>query len=407
MVRITLPSVRGVAITLMIRLTIGAVTMHRETQSIRRLMRNKAIRKQDLALSSAGDVIGNRRLMRKVGTAKRRSLDLRAREEVLRSGHLKCVDGPFSGRARAVMQFLDGSYTNLLFGVISLRRQMSKFKMDVDHVVLIDSAGKHFKEMQEALCEIGVDRVVPVDGYIQSIVKDCDYCRKTNFNKLFAFNQSTLGYKRAVSIDCDIFAAQPFDDIFNYQGVAMTHWLQMEYNSGVVVFEPDTALFNKMMDALKLRMDRERKKKVQDKDPLRINDGDQGFLQAFLMNGLGGTYQLNELPNSFNVRAVSFGETATNYASKYHKNQLKLIHFSMKPYRDQKIITEMWKEGDVQNEYMCDFIASVADHLREHPQLATLPEIGPELRSWREFLHIQDTPQFGDWIDSNCANRNL
>lgn len=171
------------------------------------------------------------------------------------------------------------------------------------------------------------------------------------FTKLRIFEQTQ--FRKAVYLDADMLVCSNIDELFNHPHMSAVnaggrlrrhaHWTSL--NSGLLVIEPDTALFASMRECLG---------KIDDH-----GQGDQGFLHSFYPDWperpeLHLDHRFNQLHLFLDDHRWRFGYrvpkiSAYTSGKAPHPKQVKVIHYitANKPWSDpaetrRKIRTQRW-----------------------------------------------------------------
>ena len=149
---------------------------------------------------------------------------------------------PSSPKRLGVVNFVD-SKDSYLWGVYSIHKQMEKFNMtpQVSHVALVASDMK--PESKALLTEwLGPKNVREVDkNFVRDYVPDGLWVQV--FSKIEAFNLTD--FDKMIVLDNDIFIRQSLIHWFDYPAPAATQSRgTIEWNSGAMVIEPSTLLYN-------------------------------------------------------------------------------------------------------------------------------------------------------------------
>lgn len=240
---------------------------------------------------------------------------------------------------------------NFLPGILILNQSLinvkSKFKLKVITVPSLS------KEVFEILEEVGIETIMvePIRNPMQP--KQVRF--KHSYTKLRMFD--LVQFDKIVFLDADTLVCNPIDDLFNkpHMSAVNTGGMLPEFsdwqhlNSGVMVLEPNTLLFEDFM----------RKKNILPS----VDGGDQGFLQSYFSEW--PSQEWLKLCHGYNLCVEHiprykelFGYDFTTNSNKVDQKLIRIIHFwgSSKPWlfseteinlienRDMKHAFKLWFE---------------------------------------------------------------
>jgi hypothetical protein len=230
-----------------------------------------------------------------------------------------------------VVNFVD-SKDSYLWGVYSIHKQMIKFNMtpQVSHVALV--ASDLSPESKALLVEwLGPKNVRDVDvNFVRNHVPDGLWYQV--FSKIEAFN--VTDFDKLIVLDIDIFIRQSIMHWFDYPAPAATQARgSIEWNSGAMVIEPSTRLYNKLLEYIpKTRLWKPQWDDGQ--DTWNSGRGHQGFLSSFFLSNVTDESMFTM---SFGASVLSSDlvqQDENHYFWKYRNNAIETMHFTNKPWSE-------------------------------------------------------------------------
>lgn len=241
----------------------------------------------------------------------------------------------------AVVNFVDES-DEYLWGLYSTHTQLRKLGMTptVAHIAMVSSAMS--KKSKALVTEwLGPQQVVEFDrdALLDKVNRGL---RQGVFLKLLAYNMTD--FEKLIVIDNDVFIRKNIMHWYDYPAPAATGARGMiEWNSGAMVIEPSTKMFNLLMEYLpKVRRWTTRDRMKEDWEPdeddeedtWTSNGGQQGFLSAVYLSNV-----TNE-----SIYTMSYGHSVltsdledrpgNEYYWKYRPHVFQTVHFTRhKPWK--------------------------------------------------------------------------
>jgi hypothetical protein len=207
---------------------------------------------------------------------------------------------------------------------------MEKFNMtpQVSHVALVASDME--PESKALLTEwLGPKNVREID---KNVVRDYvpDGLWVEVFSKIEAFNLTD--FDKLIVLDNDIFIRQSLMHWFDYPAPAATQARgTIEWNSGAMVIEPSTRLYNKLLEYIpKTRL--WKPERDDGKDTWNSGRGHQGFLSSFFLSNVTDDIMFTM---SFGASVLSSDlakQDENHYFWKYRNNAIETMHFTHKPW---------------------------------------------------------------------------
>lgn len=268
-----------------------------------------------------------------------------------------------------VVTFVDDK-DYMLWGVYSIHKQLKKFNMtpSVTHIALV---AKDTKKEDKALLRewLGSENVREID---KTIIR-----RKVHkglwgavFSKLEFFNMTD--FDKLIALDNDVFIRQNIMHWFDYPAPAATMGKgTIEWNSGAMVIEPDTQLYNKLLEYLpKTRL---WKPALDDgTDTWNSGDGHQGFLSSFFLSNVTD-HTMFTMGSHCSVLSSDLDTNVPNYYFwRFRNDAIQTMHFTMhKP----------WKEKtQSSNKATCAMLREWTESVKDAPA-DRLPQLPNYLRS--------------------------
>lgn len=232
----------------------------------------------------------------------------------------------------AVVNFVDRK-SKSLWGIYSIHKQMLKFQMlpSIQHVVLVASDMK--KNDKELLIEwLGKDNVIQIDEtFIRNKVPDGVWANV--FSKLEFFNLTQ--FDKVIGLDNDIFIRQNLKHWFDYPAPAATQSRgAIEWNSGAMVIEPSTELYNKLVEYIP-RTRRFSSSKDNGIDTWNSGQGHQGFLSAFFTSNVTSERMFTMSYGASILSSDLMSERSNAYFWRYRRNAVETVHLTHKPWKDE------------------------------------------------------------------------
>jgi hypothetical protein len=233
----------------------------------------------------------------------------------------------------AVVNFVDES-NEYLWGLYSTHVQLQKFNMTpgIQHIAMISQDIS--KESRKLVAEwLGDDGIREFDrSHILSKVPKRNL-RQGVFLKLEAFNMTE--FDKIIVLDNDILVRTNLEHWFNYPAPAATGARGIiEWNSGAMVIEPRTSLYDALLEYLpRTRRWMGIPKKDQD-DTWNSNGGQQGFLSAFFLSNVTND-EMFTMSYGHSVLSSDLEERPHNYYFWiYRPHVFETIHFTRhKPWK--------------------------------------------------------------------------
>jgi hypothetical protein len=207
-----------------------------------------------------------------------------------RCGYVTLVSGPFHHGARALARSL---------AAVS----------DIPLLVMCTPSADRAKLASSGLSCVDVPEIINPNTLDTSTKRFA-----ATYSKLNAFHMTHLD--RAVYLDSDMIVLQSVDDLFDHDGFAAVadHGLEANYgrfNSGMFAFDPDAALFERLMKAVE--------------STHSYDSGDQGFL-----NEMFSTWK--RLPHEYNVNK----RWSAHHPNLFHLDATRVLHFvGIKPWQPE------------------------------------------------------------------------
>lgn len=275
-------------------------------------------------------------------------------------------------RRLAVVTFVD-SMDYYLWGVYSIHKQLKTVNMtpQIRHVTLIasDMKSKHLKLIQSWL---GEENVWPVNkAVIRRKVPKGNNLWGAVFSKLEFFNLTM--FDKIIALDNDVLIRRNIEHWFDFPAPAATQARgEIEWNSGAMVIEPSTELYEKLLEYLPRTT--LWKPSLDTGDTWNSGDGHQGFLSAFFTSNA----------TSHNMFTMNYGcsmlssdlesQFENHYYWKYRNHAIETLHLTKhKPWKDK---TESSKEptcamlrewGESVKDAPLDKMPPLPDYLRKCP----------------------------------------
>ena len=235
-----------------------------------------------------------------------------------------------------------------LYGVYSIHQQLIKYNMTLTQIVNgthIDGHVSHVvvtpntmedKHRQALELWIGPEnvRIVDVD-WQRGMLKDSGMWAQV-FAKLFIFNLTE--FDKIIMTDTDLLIRTNIMHWFKYPApCGVQPKGDVSWNSGAMVIEPSTKIFNDMMELLPRvkRYGPPYGKEFAD-DPLNGGYSDQDFLTAFFMgHSVEESRERCTMPEEFSMLSSTFGrDQRWDYYTKNRPFIYQTIHFTVdKPWR--------------------------------------------------------------------------
>ena len=238
-----------------------------------------------------------------------------------------------------------------LYGVYSVHNQMLRFGMQlsgmtlngtngtqqdgqVRHVALIPTTieRNHSIVLSQWL---GEENVITVD--IQLIRKKMENSTAMwlqTFSKLFIFNLTQ--FDKILLMDTDILVRANLMHWFGYPAPCGTQQKgDIAWNSGAMVIEPSTEIFNQMIEPLAL-LNRYNSSHAYEKDPLNGGYSDQDYIAAFFLNKTmqPGSKRRCVMPIEAAILSSSLPDKRFDYFNKMKPYIYETVHFTTsKPWR--------------------------------------------------------------------------
>ena len=230
-----------------------------------------------------------------------------------------------------LVNFVDEADENL-WGVYSIHNQMKKFGMSptVEHIAVVS---KGISSTSRALLEewLGPAQVRQID---RSFILDKvhDDLQQGDFLRTEAFNMTE--FDKLIVLDNSVFIRQSIMHWFVYPTPASTQTCGViEWNTGAMVIEPETSLYNTLLSYIPRSR---RWLPLEDKgmDAWNSNDGQQGFLSAFLTSNVT-EHSMYTMSYSSTVLSSDLEDAVTNnYYWKFRPWVIETVHFTRhKPWK--------------------------------------------------------------------------
>ena len=207
---------------------------------------------------------------------------------------------------------------------------MEKFNMtpQVSHVALVASDME--PESKALLTEwLGPKNIREID---KNIVRDYvpDGLWVEVFSKIEAFNLTD--FDKLIVLDNDIFIRQSLMHWFDYPAPAATQARgTIEWNSGAMVIEPSTWLYNKLLEYIpKTRL--WKPKRDDGKDTWNSGRGHQGFLSSFFLSNVTNDTMFTMSYGASVLSSDLAKQDENHYFWKYRNNAIETMHFTNKPW---------------------------------------------------------------------------
>jgi hypothetical protein len=230
-----------------------------------------------------------------------------------------------------LVNFVDAADENL-WGVYSIHKQMKKFGMlpTVEHIAVVY---KDISPTSRALLEewLGPEQVREIDrNFI--VDKVHDDLRQGDFLKTEAFNMTE--FDKLIVLDNSVLIRQSLMHWFDYPTPASTQACGViEWNSGAMVIEPETSLYNTLLNYIpRSRLWLPTKDKGE--DTWNSNDGQQGFLSAFLTSNVT-EHSMYTMSYSSTILSSDLEDAKpNNYYWKFRPWVIETVHFTRhKPWK--------------------------------------------------------------------------
>jgi hypothetical protein len=253
----------------------------------------------------------------------------------------------------------------------------------VTHIALVAKDMK--KKDKELLQEwLGPENVREID---KTLIR-----RKVNkglwsqvFSKIEFFNMTD--FDKLITLDNDIFIRQNLMHWFDYPTPAATQGKgTIEWNSGAMVIEPDTQLFNTLLEYIPLaRLWKPRTHGDDGTDTWNSGDGQQGFLSAFFTSNVTD-HKMFTMSCHCSVLSSDLDNERENHYFWRHRNRaIETMHFTMhKPWKHQ---THSNKKPT------CAMLREWTESVKDAPR-DRLPELPDYLRSCDMDPPIDEPPFF-------------
>jgi hypothetical protein len=261
--------------------------------------------------------------------------------------------------------FVDGPAH--MYGLYSVKQQMHKFGMDKDVIltVVVDqgftdpgnpSTSKAWQVLQQWIDNPQENIHIVNKQFIHQ--KLAEGLWRGVFNKLFIFNLTM--YDKILMLDADVLIRTNlrrwFDD---YEAPAAVQAGDViEWNSGVMLLEPNATVFARMMDLLphavrfdpKLVEGQDPNNPANVTDPLNSGYHDQGFLSSFFTAAADARdpLRMKTLPTEAAVLSTRLAKPDFRYFVTCRRHIFETIHFTGNKPWDQR--------GKASNPIVCDFL---------------------------------------------------
>jgi len=284
---------------------------------------------------------------------------------------------PVKERRLAIASFLDSS--EQMYGIFSIHNQIAKYNMTskVSQVVVVPNS--MIKKNKDVLIKwIGKENVRSVDkSYIHNRIIDEGIWKKV-FNKMWLFNLTD--FDKIIMMDSDILIRRNIMHWFDYPspcGIQAKD--DLAWNSGALIVEPNTRLFDKMINTLPLVKEWDvkaaRAGEYPTTDSFNSGFGQQAFLYAFFTNITDKNAPHRcVLPTEAAALSTSIvGSPLFQYYNRFRKHIFETVHLTAhKPWQSKARIhhpfmcelLREWKEsvaniteygiGEIQNNYLRD-----------------------------------------------------
>jgi hypothetical protein len=291
---------------------------------------------------------------------------------------------PSRPRRLGVITFVDDK-DYMLWGVYSIHTQLKKFNMipSVTHIALV---AKDMKKQDKELLEewLGPENVREIDKTIIRRKVDKSLWSQV-FSKIEFFNMTN--FDKLITLDNDIFIRQNLMHWFDYPTPAATQGKgTVEWNSGAMVIEPDTQLFNTLLEYIPLsRLWKPRTNGDDGTDTWNSGDGQQGFLSAFFTSNVTDHKMFTMGYHCSVLSSDLDNERANHYFWRHRNHAINTMHFTMhKP----------WKQKTQSNKKpTCAMLREWTESVKDAPR-DRLPELPDYLRSCDMDPPIDEPPFF-------------
>lgn len=239
----------------------------------------------------------------------------------------------------AVVNFVDES-DEYLWGLYSMHVQLKKFNMTphVKHIAMVSTqiSKKSRALITEWLGEEGI-RLFDRKHILKRIPKKG--LRQGVFLKLEAFNMTE--FDKIILLDNDILVRTNLMHWFDYPAPAATGARGMiEWNSGAMVIEPRTSLYDALLEYLPRtrRWTGKPTKNMADPwnatDPWNSNGGQQGFISAFFLSNVT-VDDMFTMSYGHSILSSDLEDRPHNaYYYKYRPHIFETVHFTRhKPWK--------------------------------------------------------------------------
>ena len=264
-----------------------------------------------------------------------------------------------------------------MYGIFSIHRQLAKHNMTlrsangtrsdcnmggVAHVAVVPSSINE-RYRRALVLWLGEDNIRTVEkGYISDRIKPEQEVWTGTFNKLWLFNLTE--FDKIIMLDADILIRSNIMHWFNYSTHPTPCAIQarddMSWNTGAMVIQPDTQVFEQMLSQLG-SIQKYENGQVYSRDPLIGGYSDQDFITAFFLNGNNkqAAKQRCVMPSEAAVLTSSLRESkAFDYYNKYRPWVYQTVHFTVKkPWRSSHFFTK--KENSTRVKQTHPFICSL------------------------------------------------
>jgi len=274
----------------------------------------------------------------------------------------------------AVVNFVDES-DEYLWGLYSMHVQLQKFHM-TPHVEHIAMVSENISKKSRALVAewLGEDGIREFDR--KEILKKVPKrnLRQGVFLKLEAFNMTK--FDKIIVLDNDILVRTNLMHWFDYPTPAATGARGMiEWNSGAMVIEPRTSLYDALLEYLPRtrRWTGKPTKYMPDPwngtDPWNSNGGQQGYLSAFFLSNVTSD-EMFTMSYGASVLSGDLEDRPHNsYYWKYRPHVFETIHFTRhKPWKPT-----LYTKSPVTCSMLREWVDSVKDAPKD--KLPELPDV--------------------------------
>lgn len=230
----------------------------------------------------------------------------------------------------AIFNFVDES-NYYLWGLYSMRTQLKKFNMThIPHIAMVSEkiSSSSLALIQEWLGKDGI-RKFNRKHILKKVSKR--NLRQGVFLKLQAFNMTE--FDKIIVLDNDILLRRNIEHWFNYPAPAATGARGLvEFNSGAMVIEPSTELYNALLEHLPKT--RRWTGKPQEQDPWNSNGGQQGYLSSFFLSNVT-SHSIFTMNYGHSILSSDLEDRPHNeYYWKYRPHVFESVHFTRhKPWK--------------------------------------------------------------------------